>query len=289
MTDSDEIQSIENDGDSHKYFHQMLNMADDDLDPYEYRLLGHYIRVGKCKQGLARIASITRMGKAKVIETRDRLEHKGYIANIKPTIEDARKGKTVHTTVIDRWSENIARYSKGGTNQNQPSTNQNHLPSTNQNRKKNSTKKNQEEENTPNGVADVKTPSYKEIVLSVWGQEKSGLSGHLISQLCGTAKKGRRADFRFDTPATPCEIQGFAEWFDDEYEDATLPTAAETLKERFDEFRGHPAYDAYCERHNGQAKPQVTEIPQETITPRTAEQQAEMDKIMGDLLRGTSV
>ena len=35
-----------------KYFTMLLNMADDDLDPFEYRLLGHYIRVcGAGKDG----------------------------------------------------------------------------------------------------------------------------------------------------------------------------------------------------------------------------------------------
>lgn len=28
----------------HRYFHQMLNMAEDELDPFEYRILGHYVR-----------------------------------------------------------------------------------------------------------------------------------------------------------------------------------------------------------------------------------------------------
>lgn len=156
----DETQLIDNDGDSHKYFHQMLNMADDDLDPYEYRLLGHYIRVGKCKQGLTKIAKTTRMGKAKVILTRAALEEKGYIKNVMPSAEDARKGKTVHTTVIDRWAENIARYSKAGSNPYQPSTNQNQLPGTNQNRKNNSIKKNQEEESPNGAVTSKKKTSY---------------------------------------------------------------------------------------------------------------------------------
>lgn len=151
MTEPDETQVIDNDGDSHKYFHQMLNMADDDLDPYEYRLLGHYIRVGKCKQGLAKIAKTTRMSKAKVIETRAALETKGYITSIVPTIEDARKGKTVHTTVVDRWAENVARYAKSSNNSYQPSQNTYQLGGKNQNRKNNSSKKNHEEDNPPNG------------------------------------------------------------------------------------------------------------------------------------------
>jgi hypothetical protein len=94
-----------------KYFTLMLNMADDDLDPYEYRLLGHYIRVcgasrtGRCYQSIRTIAQITRMSVPKVIKTRDALCDKGWI-----TIA-VRANKTHKITVVDRMAENVARYS----------------------------------------------------------------------------------------------------------------------------------------------------------------------------------
>ena len=40
----DEMQVISHQNPENRYFHQMLNMAEDELNPYEYRLLGHYLR-----------------------------------------------------------------------------------------------------------------------------------------------------------------------------------------------------------------------------------------------------
>lgn len=102
--------SVRDDGRSEKYFHIVLNIADDDLDPYQYRLLGHYRRVcgesGICWEGTRTTAKICKMSVGKVSQTRKELEQLGYIA-IK--IE---ANETLHITVIDRWAENIARYNK---------------------------------------------------------------------------------------------------------------------------------------------------------------------------------
>ena len=43
---TEENQQIDNEAPFSKYFTMMLNMADDDLNPYEYRLLAHYVRIG---------------------------------------------------------------------------------------------------------------------------------------------------------------------------------------------------------------------------------------------------
>jgi hypothetical protein len=87
-----------------KYFHRMLNMADDDLGPYEYRLLGHYIRVGDCWEGVRKTAKTTRMSVGKVVSTRNELEKSGYIH------VEHREQDTCLVTVIDRMAENVARY-----------------------------------------------------------------------------------------------------------------------------------------------------------------------------------
>jgi DnaD/phage-associated family protein len=99
-----------NEGPHNKYFTVMLNMADDDLDPFEYRLLGHYIRVcgmkgnGVCRQSVRTVADVTHMSIPKVIATRNALLEKGWIR------VDAAPNKAHKVTVIDRMAENISRY-----------------------------------------------------------------------------------------------------------------------------------------------------------------------------------
>lgn len=89
-----------------KYFHIILNMADDDLNPYEYRLLGHYVRVGECWEGVRKTATTTRMSVGMIVKTRNKLEELGYIR------VEHRDQDTCLVTVLDRMSENIARYAE---------------------------------------------------------------------------------------------------------------------------------------------------------------------------------
>jgi len=101
----------QNEGAAGKYYHQMLNMADDDLGPFEYRLLGHYIRVcgaedgGVCYQTVRTIAEITKMSIPKVIAARNELAKNGWIRI------EARANKSHNVTVVDRMAENVRRYS----------------------------------------------------------------------------------------------------------------------------------------------------------------------------------
>lgn len=104
-------QDLHDDAPAGKYFTQILNMADDDLDPYEYRLLGHYKRVigelnAPCTQGTRKIAEVCRMSLGKVTTTRKRLEDKGWIRC------ERRPNNTIRVTLVDRMAENVARYSK---------------------------------------------------------------------------------------------------------------------------------------------------------------------------------
>lgn len=104
-------QDLHDDAPAGKYFTQILNMADDDLDPYEYRLLGHYKRVigelnAPCTQGTRKIAEVCRMSLGKVTATRKQLEAKGWIRC------ERRPNNTIRVTLVDRMAENVARYSK---------------------------------------------------------------------------------------------------------------------------------------------------------------------------------
>lgn len=97
-------------GSSGKYFALMLHIDDDDLDPYEYRLLGHYRRVcgatnKPCFESTLTTAKITRMSDDKVRATRKRLESLGRI------IVDEQSGSTTKVTVCDLMAENVERYS----------------------------------------------------------------------------------------------------------------------------------------------------------------------------------
>lgn len=113
-------QSIKDDGREHKYFHILPNMADDDLDPYQYRLYGHYKRKcgdnGTCEDSVRQTAKATQMSDKKVQSARDQLAEMGYIKVEKPTAQQARKGQTVHITLLDMWQQNVYRYAKAVVN-----------------------------------------------------------------------------------------------------------------------------------------------------------------------------
>ncbi|MFA5379241.1 MAG: hypothetical protein WC455_26025 [Dehalococcoidia bacterium] len=107
----DVLDEYRNNGQIGKWFTSMLNMADDDLDPFEYRLLAHYVRVcgannnGQCFQNIRTISKITRMSIPKITSTRNTLAEKGWISVRK------RSNDSVLVIVIDRMLENIQRYS----------------------------------------------------------------------------------------------------------------------------------------------------------------------------------
>jgi hypothetical protein len=113
-------QHVVNDGHAYKYFTMMLNMADDDLDPFQYRLLAHYVRAagqgGTYDKSIRETAKATKMSTVKAQKARDELERLGYITIKRPTPQQARKGDTVEVHILDRWAENINRYAKGVLN-----------------------------------------------------------------------------------------------------------------------------------------------------------------------------
>lgn len=112
-----EKQSVQDDGSFGQYAIIIPLMADDDLNAAQMRLYVHYKRLyaekGKCEESVRETEKVTGMSKYLVQKTRDELAELSYIAVEKPTKEQARKGQTVHVTLIDRWAENVSRYAKG--------------------------------------------------------------------------------------------------------------------------------------------------------------------------------
>lgn len=110
---------VEHESPPHKYFTMMLNMADDDLDPYQYRLLAHYVRIagngGTKGEGLRDTAKATRMSVHKVRAARIELVTMGYLRVIEPNEEQRKRGISATITVLDRWRENVNRYAKSDT------------------------------------------------------------------------------------------------------------------------------------------------------------------------------
>lgn len=108
--------TIHDESPARKYFTQMLNMAEDDLDPFQYRLLAHYIRWAgdglPYPESIRQTASATKMGVNKVQSTLDELSQLGYLEIYRPTQQEARNGATITVKVLDRWLENINRYQR---------------------------------------------------------------------------------------------------------------------------------------------------------------------------------
>lgn len=123
MTDQDprrEAQRVTDNGPFGKYFHIMLNMADDELDPFQYRLLGHYKRMcgeqnRPCWEAIATTARKCKMPVSRARAARLALAVAGYI-----NLVETAPGETWEVTLIDRMADNIAKYSSPGTKSTQP-------------------------------------------------------------------------------------------------------------------------------------------------------------------------
>ena len=105
-----EDQIISDPSDLKKYRTELPNLYDDaELDVYEFRLLAHYKRVGRCTEGLETTAKKCGMSEGKASETRQALADKGWIALQRVSMDKGRYRYIV--TVNDRWIENFAKYS----------------------------------------------------------------------------------------------------------------------------------------------------------------------------------
>lgn len=95
--------------DLRKYRTELPNVYDDaGLDVYEYRLLGHYKRVGTCTESIKTTAEKCDMSEGKVSECRQSLHDKGFIEAVKVPVPN---GFSYRVNVVDMWLENFARYS----------------------------------------------------------------------------------------------------------------------------------------------------------------------------------
>ena len=87
---------------------ELPNMADDLLDPFQYRLYGHYKRwcgeSGHCTESLPTTAERTQMSRDKVTSVRQWLTENGWISS-----EVIARG-TYRVRVLDRWIENSNRF-----------------------------------------------------------------------------------------------------------------------------------------------------------------------------------
>lgn len=105
-----EEQIISDPSDLKKYRTELPNLYDDaELDVYEFRLLAHYKRVGKCTEGLETTAVKCKFSEGKASEARQSLADKGWIKLQRVAMDKGRYRFIV--TVVDCWIENFAQYS----------------------------------------------------------------------------------------------------------------------------------------------------------------------------------
>lgn len=105
-----DTQDIRDDGSLKKYRTELPNIYDDDVpDPYEFRVLAHYKRVGRCTESTTTTSKKCGMSRPQLIKTRDKLAADGWIALEK---HDLGKGQFSYiVTIKDKWPENFERYS----------------------------------------------------------------------------------------------------------------------------------------------------------------------------------
>lgn len=100
-----ERQTIINQADLRKWRTEIPNMYDDaGLDPFAFRLLVHYVRVGSCWESTRTTAKKCGMSPAQVVGKRRELAEGGWI-----TLGENKKG-TIQIEIVDRWAENFKTY-----------------------------------------------------------------------------------------------------------------------------------------------------------------------------------
>jgi hypothetical protein len=108
----DEEQNITDPSDLRKYRIELPNLYDDsDLDPYEFRLLSHYKRVGTCTESTRTTATKCHMSPAQVSVKRKSIRDKGFIKMQEVPLK--KEGEFSYSiTVVDMWLENFQKYSE---------------------------------------------------------------------------------------------------------------------------------------------------------------------------------
>lgn len=236
MAEQQEIKQPKN-----KYFHIILNMADDDLDPYEYRLLGHYIRVGVTFEGTRTTARITKMSVGKVVSTRNTLEAKGFIRMEKPESQ----ADTVRITVVDRMQENITRYCSPDEHSVQD-MNTKRSPDE---QKKNSSKKNQEENNagyaaipeqSPRILKEQTAKPYYDAIVVVFNLH-GGRNANMEKMLQGVAIDKAHKPYNMPSPVLLDELQLWDVWRKRKYPHISILQSPEKVQSSILEYRAEIA------------------------------------------------
>ncbi len=267
----DELQEISAES-GHKYFHMMLNMADDDLDCREYRLLGHYLRWanhgGTHKEGVRKTAKNCHMGTSSVEKTRDKLVTLGYLKVYKPTEDERKVGVATKVTVIDRWAENITRY-KGVPSEIHPVPSQVHLdgkgvPSQvhiEELSKEEPESRTKNKDSYPAHICQQhfirpliaalvalpppKTAHEKRLegdplyamASKVWHTDASGLLNNLTAILRGNSKRTGWAEANIAPAVEPEDLERWVSWYKRETKNASLPMQPVKIQYWFDRFR----------------------------------------------------
>lgn len=270
----DRPDSITDEGGAWKYFAPMLHMDDDDLDPYEYRLLGHYRRVcgengGKCTESTRTTAEKTKMSTGKISGARKHLEALGRIKIVYTK-------KTCEITLRDCWAENIARYVKRSPGEhvhtvNSPSHEHVHHMNTpreigrSPGEPKNKLKKEQPNTSIEPKIVEISPrpidPMF-EAIAKVWKTRAGAIVGYIRCMMLGTARKGDWKDANFDTAATPDEIIKFGAWWSKHHPDLSIPRKPEKIQSYFYEFRA--ARERYNAAHPTTAvapAPVINDVP----------------------------
>ena len=87
---------------------ELPNLYDDaELDPFEFRLLVHYVRVGECTEGTRTTSKKCGMSPMSISEKRKSLHEKGFISL---EIIPLNKGFSYRVSVVDKWQENFTKY-----------------------------------------------------------------------------------------------------------------------------------------------------------------------------------
>lgn len=99
-------QKIVNRADLRKWRIELPNLYDESgLDPYEFRLLVHYVRRGNCYESVRTTAECCNMSSAQVVKKRNSLEEKKFIR-----VSENERG-TLTIEVVDMWELNFVTYS----------------------------------------------------------------------------------------------------------------------------------------------------------------------------------
>jgi hypothetical protein len=108
----DAPQQINDPSDLRKYRIELPNLYDDsDLDPYEFRLLAHYKRVGTCTESTRTTGTKCHMSPAQVSVKRKSIRDKGFI--VMQEVPLKKEGEFSYSiTVVDMWLENFKKYSE---------------------------------------------------------------------------------------------------------------------------------------------------------------------------------